>query len=278
MRGTHARGLALIATLALLGGAASARADDRVSVTPDLAETTASDATGYTITLEGDAPASAIRFLLPSHGQPCGYGEELGDPYIGSDPDTNWVVTDPAGGLVTGRWITWVGSFVPPFSIHISVVTPPLGGCFYAGATATAPTRVTGLRKGAQVFNGQDPLFGTRGAYSAAGDRDLSVTLWWTMWNGTDEPVVVLRERLGTPDERWGVASYTLAGAPHVGRGKLYTWSEQLVLPAHGELVERVRLTRPCGVARKSLRLRITRSDGLTAGTGDGVPIPLAAC
>lgn len=259
---------------------AAADATVRVTVTPDRPVVEARTTTGYTITYAADRPAT-IRpwFYLPGHGLPCGQGDTPGEP-IGNDPDTNFVVLTP-GLLVSGRVVTW------PDSLHLDageqatrrldVLTPPLGGCFYAGASALSSDPVIGLARGAQIFNDQSNELGTGGDASASSERDRTVRVAWRMTNGTDDPVTLASERFGA---RTGfhLEDDDLGQERKLNHGTVWEWREPLVIPPHSTITRHVVVTRPCGDRQALLRLHIVRVDGLEAGTGDGVPVRMASC
>jgi hypothetical protein len=268
------------AALLLLAFAAPAHAAVSVSVTPSHTVTEPRDANTYTITYAADTDTTLTPyFQLPSHGQPCSKPEEQGEPY-GNDPDSMFLVTTP-GLLVAGRIVTWPDSYTvtpaEPLTVSLDVLMPPLGGCFYAGASATPSRGVTGLARGARVFNDQSAEFGTGGTATSTSDDDPLVTVSWWMRNGTNQDVTVAYERLGAT-LGFAYQDSTLGGPRRLDQGYRWLWSVPLVIPAHSRIYQTVHLTRPCGAGQVSLRLRIQRSDGLMAGTGDGVHLKLAEC
>lgn len=257
-----------------------ARATVRVSVTPDAAVVEARTATGYTITYSADRPAT-IRpwFYLPGHGLPCGQEDTPGEP-VGNDPDTNFVVL--TGGLVvSGRTVLW------PDSVHLDageqvtrrleVLTAPLGGCFYAGASAFSSDPVIGLARGAGFLNDQANELGTGGEARCATIHEKACTLDWWMANGTDVPATVVLERFGAR-RGFSLVDDSIGDAHKLSHGTVWQWDERITIPPHERIERRVDFTRPCGERQALLRLHIERDDGFAAGTGDGVPIKLARC
>jgi hypothetical protein len=264
--------------------AGPARADVRVTVTPDSATSEARTANGYTLSYTADAPAQIQPwFVIPGHGLPCGQPDEYGEPRIG-DPDTNFLVTTP-GLLVTDRIVTWPDTYHlgagETLSLHLDVITPVLGGCFYAGASASSADPVIGLARGASIFNDQqtDSLAtgGTATCHSEAARR--CVVDWWVR-NDTPFYVILGMERLGARDGFEYVSS-TFARPPRIlEHGVNWQWSELIAVPPGGGIInERVVIRRPCGSRQALLRLHVESLDGsLVAGTGDGVPLRMAAC
>jgi hypothetical protein len=274
----------VLAAVALLALAGPARADVRVTVMPDSPTSEARTANGYTLSYTADSAAIIEPwFLLPGHGLPCGQPDRYGDPHAG-DPDTNFLVTTP-DVVVTGRVVTWPGLYElgrgETLNLHLDVITPVLGGCFYAGASANSTDPVIGLARGASIFNDQqtDSLAtgGTATCHSEAARR--CVVDWWVR-NDTPFYVVLGMERLGARDGFEYVSS-TFARPPRIlEHGVNWQWSELIAVPPGGGIVqERVVIRRPCGSRQALLRLHVESLDGsLIAGTGDGVPIRMAAC
>ncbi len=271
----------LLVALASLILAPAATAQVHTSVTPDRATTQPREPLTYTITYTTDTPTilADAWFLLPSHGRPCDRPVEYGEPY-GGDLDSRFIVTTP-GVNITGRVVTFPGphGLVPgaPLRLRLNVLTPELGGCFYAGASAHPKTSVLGLAKGAQIFNDQSSILATGGYASSPSPESHDVTITWYMRNGTDHAITLDHERLGAgPGFRY--VSSNLSGEPKAANlSNAWRWDNPIVIPAHSEVTRRVNLWRPCGT-RSSIRLRIVRDDGLRAGTGDGVHLKLAEC
>lgn len=266
---------ALVALVAFVL-AGPARADVHLQVSADDPVSEVSEPNGWTIT--PDAPVDAIRFLLPSHGKPCGRSDQPGKPRVGDDPDSNFVVTgsEPAGALVTGRWVTIPGPITAGQAVHVSVLAGPLGGCFYPGATADAAEPVVGLAKGASVQLDQDTTgLAVSGSVQADSDSARLITVTWLATN--NGPATELwSERLGASDGFELVSSDWETIAKPARRGVSWSWRDQTIID-HGEtLVRHVVLRRSCGLYSVNLRLRDETTDGRKYGTGDGLNVRLA--
>lgn len=147
-------------------------------------------------------------------------------------------------------------------------------------ATRTTPGSsigVVGVAQGGELDVGQHDEFSTGGYFTGLGANRYELH-WWTSASADS---LMTRERLGLP------AGFTLVSST-LGDGKRrkspgsfsYQWDTPRPVPAGDYERESVVVDAPCSQLGSTIhaRLRVWRSDGLVAGTGDGPELQLPPC